>query len=149
MAAIALLRLHHYTGGAKYRDKAQETLEAFAGLAEQFGIFGATYAIAVVHLLKSPIQVVVLTGSEPEQAARLNAAAAAPFAFNKSVLLLNSNEVVAENLPPTLAETIPQLPQFASGKAFAVLCSGFACQPPVYDVAQLQSILQSAILDGS
>ena len=148
MAAIALIRLHHYTGDTKYRDKAQQTLEAFPGLAEQFGIFGATYGISVVHLLKSPIQVVVLTGSEPEQAARLDAAAAAPFAFNKSVLLLNSNEVVAENLPPTLAETIANLPQLASGKAFAVLCSGSACQPPVYDVAQLRSTLQSAILRG-
>jgi uncharacterized protein YyaL (SSP411 family) len=92
--------------------------------------------------------VVVLSGAEPEQAARLTVAATAPFAFNKSVLLLNSNEAVAENLPPALAETIPNLPQLASGKAFAVLCSGSACQPPVYDVAQLRSALQSAILGG-
>ena len=49
MAAIALLRLHHYTGDTSYRDKAEETLETFAGIAEQFGIFAATYGIAVVH----------------------------------------------------------------------------------------------------
>ena len=48
MAAIALLRLHHYTGDAAYRDKAEQTLETFAGVAEQFGIFAATYGIAVV-----------------------------------------------------------------------------------------------------
>jgi uncharacterized protein len=59
MAAIALLRLHHYTGDAAYRDKAEQTLETFAGVAEQFGIFAATYGIAVVHLLESPVQVVV------------------------------------------------------------------------------------------
>jgi uncharacterized protein YyaL (SSP411 family) len=53
MAAIALLRLHHYTGATSYRDKAEETLETFAGIAEQFGIFAATYGIAVVHLLES------------------------------------------------------------------------------------------------
>src|SRR5580698_3448828 len=31
MAAIALLRLHHYTGDDAYRDKAEQTLETFAG----------------------------------------------------------------------------------------------------------------------
>src|SRR5579863_8310090 len=34
MAAIALLRLHHYTGEAGYREKAEETLETFSGVAE-------------------------------------------------------------------------------------------------------------------
>ncbi len=62
MAAIALVRMHHYTGDAGYRDKAEQTLETFAGVAEQFGIFAATYGIAVVHLLESPLQVVVIAG---------------------------------------------------------------------------------------
>ena len=60
MAAIALIRLHHYTGDAGYHDKAEQTLETFAGVAEQFGIFAATYGIAVAHLLESPVQVVVI-----------------------------------------------------------------------------------------
>jgi len=146
MAAIALLRLHHYTDDAPYRERAQKTLEAFAGVAEQFGIFGATYSIAAVHLLQSPVQVVVLAGNEPDRAAELYGAAVAPFAFNKSVLMLNSSEAVAENLPPVLAATIPNLPQLALGTAFAVLCSGSTCQPPVSDAAELRTALQSAIL---
>src|SRR5579862_2567757 len=60
MAAIALVRMHHYTGDAGYRDKAEQTLETFAGVAEQFGIFAATYGIAVLHFLESPVQVVVI-----------------------------------------------------------------------------------------
>src|SRR6202451_294508 len=148
MAAIALLRLHHYTDDPAYRDKAQKTLEAFAGVAEQFGIFGATYGIAAVHLMQSPVQVVVLAGNEPERAAELYATSVAPFAFNKSVLMLKSSEAVAENLPPVLAATIPNLPQLASGKTFAVLCSGTACQPPVSDAAELRVALQSAIFSG-
>src|SRR2546429_1373474 len=39
MAAIALTRLHHYTADAGHRDKAEQTLETFAGIVEQFGIF--------------------------------------------------------------------------------------------------------------
>ncbi|MGC2555760.1 MAG: thioredoxin domain-containing protein [Candidatus Sulfotelmatobacter sp.] len=146
MAAIALLRLHHYTGDAAYRDKAEQTLETFAGVAEQFGIFAATYGIAVLHLLENPVQVVVIADHEREEAAKsLAAVAVADFAFNKSVLRLTTNQAVAGNLPPALAATIPNLPQFSSSEAFAVLCSGFACQPPVTDPAELQRALDSAL----
>lgn len=140
--------MHHYTADGAYRDKAQLTLEAFAGVAEQLGIFGATYGIATVHLLQSPLQVVVLAGNEPERAGELYAAAVAPFAFNKSVLLLKSSEAVAANLPPTLAATIPNLPQLNSGRAFAVLCSGSACQPPVTDAGILRDSMLAAIVGG-
>ncbi|MGA7512096.1 MAG: thioredoxin domain-containing protein [Candidatus Sulfotelmatobacter sp.] len=146
MAAIALLRLHHYTDDSAYRDKAEQTLETFAGVAEQFGIFVATYGIAVLQLLESPVQVVVIADHEREEAAKsLAAIAVAPFAFNKSVLRLTTNQAVAGNLPPALAATIPNLPQLNSGEAFAVLCSGFACQPPISDPTELQRALDSAL----
>jgi uncharacterized protein YyaL (SSP411 family) len=146
MAAIALLRLHHYTGDSGYRDKAEQTLEAFAGVAEQFGIFAATYGIAVLHLLENPVQVVVIADDAQEETAKsLAAVAATAFAFNKSVLRLTTNQAVAGNLPPALAATIPSLPGLNSGKSFAVLCSGFACQPPVTDPAELRRALESAL----
>jgi uncharacterized protein YyaL (SSP411 family) len=150
MAAIALLRLHHYTGDAAYRDQAEQTLEAFAGVAEQYGIFAATYGIAVIYLLESPVQVVVIAGEgSADSASDLAAVASAGFAFNKTTLRLTANQAVAENLPPALAETIPNLPQLRSGKSFAVLCSGSACQPPVSDLAELQRALQSALEKSS
>jgi len=148
MAAIALLRLHHYTGDASYRDKAEQTLETFAGVAEQFGIFAATYGIAVVHLLETPVQVVVIA-EDIDSTRDLYAAAVSPFAFNKTTLRLATNQAVAENLPPVLAATIPNLPELKSGKGesgpFAVLCSGSACQPPVRNAAELRRALESAI----
>jgi uncharacterized protein YyaL (SSP411 family) len=146
MAAIALVRLHRYTGEASYRDKAEQTLETFAGVAEQFGIFAATYGIAVLHLLESPVQVVmVVSESDSGKAAGLYAAATAAFAFHKSVVRLTANEAVAENLPPALAATIPNLPQLGKGKSFAVLCSGFACQPPIIGPPELRRALRSAL----
>jgi uncharacterized protein YyaL (SSP411 family) len=139
MAAIALVRLHHYTGDDGYRDKAEQTLETFAGVAEQFGIFAATYGIAVLHLLENPVQVVVIADDKrQETATSLASAAVAGFAFNKSVLRLTTNQAVAGNLPPALAATIPNLPQLRAGEAFAVLCSGFACQPPITDPVELR-----------
>jgi uncharacterized protein len=145
MAAIALVRLHHYTGESSYREKAEQTLETFAGVAEQFGIFVATYGIAVAHLQGNPVQVVVVGGEESETATNLAAIAVSGFSFNKSVLRLAANQVAAGNLPPALAETLPNLPELKSDKSFAVLCSGFACQPPITNPDQLRRALESAL----
>jgi uncharacterized protein len=146
MAAIALARLHHYTGDSSYRDKAEQTLETFAGVAEQFGIFAATYGTAVVHFLESPVQVVVIAeDGDGATAEKLHAAAVAPFAFNKTTLRLTANQAVAENLPPGLAATIPNLPALGSGRSLAVVCSGSSCQPPVFDAAELRSAVEVAV----
>ena len=145
MAAIALLRLHHYTGDTSYRDKAEETLETFAGIAEQFGIFAATYGIAVVHFLESPVQVVVIAEDGDEHKANeLYSAAVAAFAGNNAVLRFAANQAVEKNLPPVLAATIPHLPTLGLGRSFAVLCSGSVCQPPVFDPTGLESELTAA-----
>jgi uncharacterized protein len=144
MAVIALLRLHHYAGEASYREKAEQTLEAFAGVAGQLGIFAATCGIAVCHFLESPLQVVVIEGeASKDRAIELVAAARSEFAFSKSVLCLKASQAVAENLPPVLAATIPNLPQLKSGDSFAVLCSGFTCQPPIYEAAELRQSIAS------
>jgi uncharacterized protein YyaL (SSP411 family) len=146
MAAIALVRLHHYTGDAAYKDKAEQTLETFAGVVEQFGIFAATYGLAVIQWLESPVQVVVIAeDGDADTAEKLHAAAVAPFACNKTRLQFAGNQVVAENLPTVLAGTLPNLPGLGAGKSFAVLCSGSACQPPVFEAAELRSRLETAL----
>jgi uncharacterized protein YyaL (SSP411 family) len=140
IAAIALLRMHGYTGDAGYREKAEETMEVFAGSAEQFGIFGATYGIAAVHFSQPHTQIVVIgSGAEADT---LWSAANAGFAFNKTVLRLAANEVVAQNLPPSLGETIPNVPGVQTGNAKAVVCSNFTCQPPVSEPEQLTQLLR-------
>jgi uncharacterized protein YyaL (SSP411 family) len=149
MAAIALLRLHHYTGDSAYRDKAELTLEAFAGIAEQFGIFAATYGIAVVHYLENPLQIIVISESGTRNADALAAAAESGFVLNKTVIRLTPNKTIAMNLPPALAATIPNLPELQSGKAFAVLCSNFSCQPPTADAAELRRNIEQALETSS
>ena len=146
MAAIALTRMHHYTGDARYRDKAEQTLETFAGVVDQFGIFAATYGIAVAHLLEGPVQVVVIAeDADAETADQLEAAAVAHFSFSKTVLRLATNQAVRENLPPGLAATIPNLPALGAGKSFAVLCSGSTCQPPIFDAEELRRAVEAAV----
>jgi uncharacterized protein YyaL (SSP411 family) len=140
MATIALMRIHGYTGDASYREKAEETLEVFAGSAEQFGIFGATYGIAAVHFSQPHTQIVVV-GTGPESDALYSAAHSA-FAFNKTVVHFAPNEIVGANLPPSLNETIPNVPGIQAGSAKAVVCSDFTCQPPVSEPEQLRQLLR-------
>jgi hypothetical protein len=142
-AAIALLRLYAYTNDPKYRDKAEDTLEVFAGVAEQFGIYAGTYGIASTWLSRPHTQVVVV--GEDEHAEALLKAAAAPFAVNLSVVHLTDSEAVAQNLPPALAETIPNLPALREKKSVAVLCTNFACQPPIEEPERLTAALRDVI----
>jgi uncharacterized protein YyaL (SSP411 family) len=140
VAAIALLRLYGYTNDAGLRDRAEQTIEVLAGLAGQYGLFAATYGIAAVHLSEPHTQVVIIGSGELTE--RLYDAAVAPYAASKAVLKLAPSKAVAPNLPPALAETIPQLPAVKQKQTIAVICAGFTCQPPISDPEELSNSLR-------
>jgi uncharacterized protein YyaL (SSP411 family) len=142
-AAIALLRLHALTAREDYRDKAEQTLEVFAGIAEQFGIYAGTFGLASVWMAQPHTQVVV-TGSGALSRA-LYAAACRPFALNKTVLHITDNEAVASYMPSAFAETVRNLPGVAEGREVAIVCSNFTCQPPIEDPAELERTLRKVI----
>jgi uncharacterized protein YyaL (SSP411 family) len=142
-AAIALLRLYSYTNDSKYREKAEDTLEVFAGAAEQFGIYAGSYGLAA-SWLASPYTQIVVVGEDQAAEALLKAACAA-YAVNLSVVHLTDSEAVARNLPPALAETIPNLPALKEKRAFAVVCSNFTCLPPIDDPEQLAAAVRQTI----
>ena len=84
--------------------------------------------------------VVVGSGGQADQ---LYAAAVAPFALGKAVLHIpGENEATPQNLPPALAETIPNLPEVKVGQPVAAVCSNFACQPPISDPEALAAGLR-------
>jgi hypothetical protein len=85
---------------------------------------------------------------DSEEAERLYAVAAAPFAFNKAVLRLPENEVIPQNLPPALAETIPNLPGVKEGQPVAVVCSNFTCRPPISHPEELARTLRELLSAG-
>jgi len=148
-AAIALLRLHGYADDgsdrgssrktASYRDQAERTLELYSPVAGQHGIFAATYGLAVVRFVQPHTQVVVV--GKDAAASELYRAAVQALDLNTAVLHLDADNAVALNLPPALAATIPNLPALGGGKSFAVVCSGFVCQPPVFDPQELARVL--------
>src|SRR5262249_49068183 len=64
VAVIALTRLHAFTGDQRYYDFARRTLECFAGIAGQYGLFSATYGLAATLFAHHPLQVVVTGAAE-------------------------------------------------------------------------------------
>jgi uncharacterized protein len=135
MAAALLMRVGELNGRLDYAEKAQETLETFAGIVEHFGLYASTYAIALQRLVREPIQVCVI--GEDENARLLEATALGRFAVNKSVVRFKAPGTGA--LPPALEITLPRLPKVEG--SFAVVCSGHACQPPVKKPEELAEAL--------
>jgi uncharacterized protein YyaL (SSP411 family) len=142
VAIVALVRMHAYTEDPRYGEFAQKSLEAFAGIAPQYGLFAATYGLAAILYARRPIQVVI-TGTEGDAAAaRLEQAANGVYRFGKSLLRVTPG-VNIEHLPLALRETLPHLPK---DKAMALVCFGTTCLPPASDPAQLAVILQNGAL---
>jgi uncharacterized protein YyaL (SSP411 family) len=137
VAAVALLRLHAFTGDERYHHCAQKTLEAFAGIAPQYGMFAATYGLLAALFARHPLQVVITGRADDPAAEALEAAAHRVYRFGKSVLRLTPGASLA-NFAGALKETLPHLP---ADKALAVVCAGVTCLPPTSDPHQLISNL--------
>jgi uncharacterized protein YyaL (SSP411 family) len=135
VAATLLLRLHALTNSDLYRKRAQQTLDTFAGVVEHFGLYTASYGLALRLAVEPPIQVCVI--GDHTLADQLASAATARYAVNKSVVRLRPEQLNA--LPPALAETLPHLP-LRQGSV-AILCKGNVCQPPLASVEELLSAL--------
>jgi uncharacterized protein YyaL (SSP411 family) len=140
-AAAALWRLASLSGEKRLAEVAEDTLESFAGVVENFGLYAGTYGLALLRFLLPPTQVVVVGNGG--QARELAAIAMARYAVNKSVVQLEPTQLTAENLPPALAETLPHLPGPAEG--VALVCQGMSCQPPITDPQALLEALHAAV----
>jgi uncharacterized protein YyaL (SSP411 family) len=139
VAAIALIRMHAFTGDDRYHSFAKKTLEAFAGIAPQYGLFAATYGLAATLFARHPLQVVITGHSNDPAAQSLEAAAHRVYRFGKSVLRVTP-QTSQLHLAGALKETLPHLP---ADKALAVVCSGQTCLPPTSDPHQLTALLRN------
>ena len=97
IAAIALVRMHAYTGDARYYDFAQKTLEAFAGIAPQYGMFAATYGLAATLFAHHPTQVVVTGLANDPVAHALEGAAHRVYRLGKAVLRIAPGFALTES----------------------------------------------------
>ena len=137
VAAIALIRMHAFTDDERWRAFTKKTLEAFAGIAPQYGLFAATYGLAATLFAHHPVQVVITGPTHDPTAQALETAAHGVFRLGKSVLRVTP-ETPQLLIAGALKETLPHLP---ADKSLAVVCSGQTCLPPTNDPQQLSSLL--------
>ncbi len=141
VAAIALIRMHACTGEERYHAFGQKTLEAFAGIAPQYGLFAATYGLAATLFARHPLQVVITGRADHPAAQALEAVAHRVYRFGKAVLRVTPGASLA-NLAGALRETLPHLP---SDKPLAIVCAGQTCRPPTSDPVQLTALLENGV----
>jgi len=149
-AAVVLGRLYGFTGNSLYREWAQRTLEAFAKLAPQFGLYAATYGLAAVLHSRQTLQVVVTGAAGDAKAAALEAAANSAYRFGKAVLRVTPEAISSDALAPALKETIPHL--FARERANVAqgfVCVGTSCHPPVSEPEKLIELLTAPSLHAA
>jgi uncharacterized protein YyaL (SSP411 family) len=139
VAAIALLRMHSYTGADSYRERAERTLGLLAGPAAQYGLFAGTYGIALLHALHPHSRIIIV--GDDETAEQLYSQPISSVLFGRSVMKLKFTQAVALNLPPSLASSVPELAAVKAGRTSAMVCSGFTCKPPVNTSEQLKQLL--------
>src|SRR5260370_11924001 len=117
---MGLIRMHAFTGDDRSRAFAQKPLEAFAGIAPQYGLFAATYGLAATLFANHPLQVVITGDSNDPTAQALEAAAHRVFLLGKSVLRFSSSDGgFLNNLSVALKETVPHL---STDNPLAVVC---------------------------
>jgi len=139
MGAAALLRLELLSGKGEYREIAEDTMASFAGIVEHFGLYAGTYGLVLERLLRDPIQIVVV--GKCTEGSRLEAASEAGFKINKTVICIEPEHLVKGGLPEALEETLLNVPWPSGAEAWALLCKGRSCQPPITDLAMLEKAL--------
>jgi len=142
VAAMVLDRLDVLADREDFGNKAEATLKLFAPKAAQYGLFAATYGLALLHHLRAPIDVVVVGRADDDRTMNLLRAAYETPRAGKHVFAFESAVVQARDLPAGLVTTLPALP--FDGVPVALVCEGSACHPPVQTPAALRELLAPA-----
>jgi hypothetical protein len=139
VAADVLNRLDVLADREDFGKKAEATLALFAPKAGQYGLFAAAYGLALLHHLRSPLDVVVVGRADDERTASLLRAAYDAPRAGKRVFAFEPELVKARNLPAGLAATLPELP--LNDVPVALVCEGSTCHAPVQTPVALRDLL--------
>ncbi|HEV2351704.1 MAG TPA: thioredoxin domain-containing protein [Terriglobia bacterium] len=139
-AVLVLDRLARLADRPDFVEKAKATLDLFAAKARQYGLFAATYGLALVNHLRPAIDIVVIGPRGDARRSELLAAAhRAPLA-GKRVLVFDFADLKARNLPSGLSATLPKVP--FDDVPMALVCEGRTCHRPVETSAALADLLK-------
>jgi uncharacterized protein YyaL (SSP411 family) len=139
VAAQVLDRLDVLADREDFGEKAEATMALFAPKAGQYGLFAATYGLALIHHLRAPVDVVVVGSATDDRTLSLLRAAYETPRAGKRVFAFEPGIVQARDLAAGLAATLPELP--FDGVPVALVCEGSACHAPVQTPAALRQLL--------
>ncbi len=133
VAAMNLLRLHHWTGDGSYRDKLGALFAAFRGFLERVP-HGAPALLQAVDAVTGRMKEIVIAGdpSDPQVQDMLRLIHAS-FLPNK---VLGVARPSADSVIPLLKNK-----PVVDGKPVVYLCEGNTCQKPVHDLETLRRVL--------
>lgn len=135
-AASTMSDLYSLTSERYYRDKAEQILKAFLPAYKAYGIFAASYAVAVEKYLYPQLVLTVVNDGDPDFAKSLSRAAQAYFGLNKLVQTLDPNsDSELMNEKGFHITTCPAI----------YPCIGERCLAPVTDPSKLAAALKIVV----
>ena len=138
VAILALARLHLLTQKQKYRDKAGQALEFFGPRSAQYGLFAATYFLALDYHLGSPAHAVIVGPKDDVGTRALWQKALATYRPKKLVSLYDPADGNDEGLPPAVKGMLKRSP-----RPLAYVCAGNTCAMPTDDPTELETTLKT------
>lgn len=122
-AALVLERLHLLTEETRWREAAERLLRAFAGVAPRYGIFAATYVLALDHHLHPPPRAIVVGEAGDPRTRALHEAALRTYRPGAAVARVEPGQ---KRLPESVQGMVS-----AAREPSVFVCAGSTCAAPV------------------
>ena len=123
-----LVRLFYYAGKDEYKNLAKETITAFAGEWENYGILSALYADAVYRFHRFPLEIAIVgEKSNPEMHTLLK----------EALLFFEPRKIILILDPKEDASRLARLPYIARPHPVMYACVETACSMPISDPHQV------------
>lgn len=140
VGAQVLNRLYYLTQDDVYRQRAGETIAAFAGQMPAAGISAAALAIAVQQYVQYPTTVVIVGAGDNPLSRALHTAALGAFRPGKVLIVARPEELDRDRLPEPVAAIVESVD--SSRWPLAFVCSAATCAPPTNDVKRLHELIE-------
>jgi uncharacterized protein len=138
VAGIVVARLHELTAQGRWKERAESLLRAFAGRADELGLYAATYLLAIDWHLNPATHLVVVGETHDPTAHAMHRAALAAFVPRRVIHWVAPGEAEARPLPAVLRAMLA-----TGGAPRGYACTGTSCSPPAADLASWQATLES------
>jgi uncharacterized protein len=136
VAGITLVRLHQFTGGAPWRERAGALAAAFAGGALDLGLHGSAFLLALDWYLSPGTHLVVIGEPGDAGADEMHRTALARFAPRRVVQRLTPADAEAGRLPAAIEGMLA-----SAGGTRGYACVGTSCSLPATTAEEWEQLL--------